>query len=117
SLNLDSTEIKDFTIFLYSIFSLISGLFAINFLALNISSNVYLDYLLLITFTIIWAPFTVIILKKNDFFNSHNLTRIGFIIPIGTIIDLLINKRINLWYLGIICIIFFYFLTYAISEK
>jgi hypothetical protein len=104
--------IKTLIVFSYTIISLTLGIFSVEFICINLAKNNILEYILLGIISITWAHFSKIMIKKVV---KNFLIYVGYFIQSGILIDLIINKRIPDYKVGIIIVIFFYSLTYFIS--
>jgi len=101
-------------ILVYTILSLSLSLFSIEFIALNLASSIILDYILLIMFSIMLAYVSFFTLRKVT---GENFFWTGYLIPLSVIIDLFMNKRIELVYLAIPLSYFFFASTYHIVQS
>jgi hypothetical protein len=104
---------KKATVLIYTLISLTLGLFAIEFIGLIISKIPLLDYILLGFFCFVWAVFSYITLKKVE---DNWLLNLGYIVPLGIIIDVWINKRVPLK-IALPIILFFYMLTFFAAQS
>jgi len=105
---------KKEVIIIYTIISLTLSYFSVEFLALEISKSIVLDYILLFSFTIMLAYGSFFAMRKVV---SGNLLNLGYILQLGVIIDLILNKRIEYYLIALPLTIFFYTSTYYIVKS
>jgi len=80
---------KDITIYSFIVISLTLGFFSFEFISLNISKSVFLDYILL---AVISAGFGLV----SSYCTRDNRYKIyPYFIPIAVVIDIILNRRIN----------------------
>lgn len=100
---------KKEVVIIYTIISLTLTYFSIEFIALNLAKNIWIDYLFLSLFSIMSAYFSYYTLKKVVTPSWFNL---GYIIPLGVIIDLITNARLKPFWISVPVAIIFFATTY-----
>lgn len=105
---------KKATIFIYTLLSTALGLFSMEFIGLSLTKNVVLNYIFLFALSSIWAIFVFLVLKRIV---NKSLLKLGYLIPLGAVIDLIVSQKIKFPVLGIIFVIFFYSSAYFIMEQ